>query len=160
MLFQLLETLAQGGEAGATRLALIQTAFEFDDVNEELRARLRVEIGRLRAAVTPLLDIVATEAGYVLQSPGGGPPPPRLLPPMPGTGAALSALLSDGAAWSTGALAAALTRSRRTVQRELQSLSDVGDIIALGQGPARRWRAAPTPAIATALLLPLHPMKR
>ena len=64
------------------------------------------------------------------------------------------ALLSDGAAWSTSALALALDASQRTVQRAIAELEAAGQVRAIGQARARRWVAAPLVDFTTVLLLP------
>jgi hypothetical protein len=123
--------------------------------DETHRARLRVEIGRLRALVKPMARIEATPRGFVLA-------PPRsanrevvvLAPPIDGEQASLVALLSDGAAWSTSALALALGASQRTVQRALAELEAEGRVRAIGQARARRWLAPPLAGFTTILLLP------
>ncbi len=68
--------------------------------------------------------------------------------------ASLLALLDDGEAWSTSALAAALGKSQRTVQRELDSLATSGKVQAFGLGRARRWTTPPIAGFTTTLLLP------
>jgi predicted ArsR family transcriptional regulator len=77
-----------------------------------------------------------------------------LAPPIDGEQASLVALLSDGAAWSTSALAQALGASQRTVQRAIDALAAAGKAQAFGRGRARRWTATPLPGFATPLLLP------
>jgi len=77
-----------------------------------------------------------------------------LAPPIAGEQAALLALLSDGAAWSTSALALALEASQRTVQRALADLEAEGRVRAIGQTRARRWLAPPLAGFTTILLLP------
>jgi hypothetical protein len=77
-----------------------------------------------------------------------------LAPPIDGEQAALVALLADGAAWSSSALALALGLSQRTLQRALGELELGGQVRALGQGRSRRWLAPPLAGFATTLLLP------
>ena len=77
-----------------------------------------------------------------------------LAPPVDGEQGALLALLADGAAWSTSALALALGDSQRTVQRALAELESNGQVRAIGQARARRWVAAPLVGFTTILLLP------
>jgi DNA-binding transcriptional ArsR family regulator len=81
-----------------------------------------------------------------------------LAPPIDGDGAALVALLADGAAWSTSALALALGASQRTVQRGLAALEDAGQVRAVGRGRAQRWLAPPLSGFTATLLLPALPM--
>ncbi|EGD05459.1 helix-turn-helix, type 11 domain-containing protein, partial [Burkholderia sp. TJI49] len=67
---------------------------------------------------------------------------------------AVLALLADGEAWSSSALALALGASQRTVQRALDALGEAGKVQAIGRGRARRWMMPPLPGFATTLLLP------
>ena len=77
-----------------------------------------------------------------------------LAQPVEDEHAAVLALLGDGEAWSSSALALALDSSQRTVQRALDALLAAGKVQALGRGRARRWITPPLPGIATTLLLP------
>ena len=65
-----------------------------------------------------------------------------------------SALLADGEAWSSSAVALALGTSQRTVQRALDSLAAAGRVQSFGRGRARRWLTPPVPGFPTGLLLP------
>ncbi|GGA76626.1 hypothetical protein GCM10011385_33310 [Nitratireductor aestuarii] len=65
------------------------------------------------------------------------------------------ALLSDGEAWSSSALALALNVSPRTVQRALEELANLGKVAAFGRGRARRWITSGVPGFPTSLLLPI-----
>ncbi len=76
-----------------------------------------------------------------------------LLPPAQGEASALWALLRSGEAWPTSALAAALGKSQRAVQRALAALEQEGKVRASGAGRARRWVATPAAGITTTLLL-------
>jgi len=152
LLLELLVTLAEAAPEGATREQLISRAFGARRVNESHRARLRVEIGRLRKLLASLVRIDATAAGFAL-TPLGAAGVVSLLPPADGEASALLSLLSGGDAWSTSGLAAAIGKSQRAVQRALGELADEGKVRASGQGPARRWTAAPATGIATTLLL-------
>ncbi|MBN9434630.1 MAG: helix-turn-helix domain-containing protein [Bosea sp.] len=153
VLFALLGGLAAAWPDDVARAALIRRAFRGREADESHRARLRVEIGRLREALAPLADIVATEAGYRLSVPEGTAVY-RLAPPFDAPHAAVLALLSDGEAWSSSALAMALGTSPRSVQRALEALAQTGAIQGVGRGPARRWMAPPVPGFPTSLLLP------
>ncbi|MDF3932536.1 helix-turn-helix domain-containing protein [Pseudomonas citronellolis] len=155
VLFQLACGLAAAWPAEAPRQALIARAFRQREADESLRARLRVEIGRLRAALRPLAGIEAGRLGFALR-PTQGPVTLLTHPADDGHGALL-ALLSDGQAWSSSALALALGSSQRQVQRELQALAADGRAQALGRGRARRWLTPPLPGFATTLLLPVPP---
>ncbi len=77
-----------------------------------------------------------------------------LAPPVEDANAALLALLADGEAWSSSALALALDMSPRTVQRALEQLAAAGKVQSLGRGRARRWMTQPIPGFPTTLLLP------
>lgn len=153
ILFGLARGLAEAWPGDVDRDALIMAVFRMRRPDETHRARLRVEIGRLRALVAPLARIEATPRGYALQ-PSGGREVVVLLPPVDGATGALLALLADGAAWSTSALALALGTSQRSVQRSLAELEAAGRVRALGRARARRWLAAPLAGFTTILLLP------
>jgi hypothetical protein len=153
VLFALVRTLAEAWPGDVSRTVLIARAFRGRKADDSHRARLRVEMGRLRAVLRPLASVQATEAGFALLPEG-----PRgvavLAPPFDGDNAELLALLADGESWSSSALGLALGASQRTVQRGLDSLAKAGKIQPFGRGRARRWTAPPLPGITTALLLP------
>jgi len=153
ILFALLRTLAQAWPTDAARDALIAEAFRTRDPDETHRARLRVEIGRLRRLAAPLARIEATARGFVLQ-PAAAAGLVLLEPPVDGGPSSLLALLADGAAWSTSALALALGDSQRTVQRALAELEAQGRVRSVGRARAQRWLAAPLSGFTTILLLP------
>jgi tetratricopeptide (TPR) repeat protein len=153
VLFALARALAEAWPGDVDRLSLITRAFRVHRPNESHRARLRVEIGRLRALVAPLARIEATAQGFVLE-PRGAREVVVLAPPIEGDQASLVALLADGAAWSTSALASALGTSQRTVQRALVELEAAGRVRSLGQTRSRRWLAPPLAGFTTILLLP------
>jgi hypothetical protein len=152
VLFALAVALGEAAPGEATRETLVRRAFFARAVSDSLRARLRVEVGRLRRLLGPLADIHATEGGFAMTARRET----RILvlsPPTPGEANALVALLTGGEAWSTSALAAALGRSQRAVQRALATLEAEHRVQAVGRGRARRW-IAPAPAgFATTLLL-------
>ena len=77
-----------------------------------------------------------------------------LVPPIDGEQASLLALLADGAAWSTSALALALGASQRTVQRALVELEAAGQVRSIGRARAQRWLSPPLVGFTTTLLLP------
>ena len=131
----------------------IAPAFEARAINESHRARLRVELGRLRVALRPLARIDATRRGFTLV-PAVGRAVVVLAPPIDGPAGAIVALLEGGEAWSTSALAVAVGSSQRTVQRDLRRLEEGGSVRAVGDGRSRRWLAPPLGGIATTLLLP------
>jgi tetratricopeptide (TPR) repeat protein len=153
VLFALARGLAEAWPGDVDRHTLIARAFGTRRPNETHRARLRVEIGRLRALVGELARIEATVRGFVLR-PRGGRDVVVLAPPVDGDQASLAALLADGAAWSTSALALALGSSQRTVQRALVELEAVGRVRSIGQARARRWLSSPLAGFTTILLLP------
>ena len=153
VLFTLARALAEAWPGDVDRQALIETAFRTRHPDETHRARLRVEMGRLRALVAGLAGIEATAKGFALR-PCDGRMVVVLAPPMDGDQASLVALLSDGAAWSTSALALALGASQRTVQRALAELQSTGQVRAIGQARARRWLSPPLAGFTTILLLP------
>ncbi|MGZ5847493.1 MAG: helix-turn-helix domain-containing protein [Ramlibacter sp.] len=153
VLFALARALAQAWPGDAGRDALIAHAFRMRHADETHRARLRVEIGRLRALVRPVAHVEATPRGFALR-PHGGRDVVVLAPPIEGEQVALQALLADGAAWSTSALALALGASQRTVQRALAELEAGGRVRSIGRARAQRWLAPPLAGFTTILLLP------
>jgi hypothetical protein len=153
VLFSLARSLAEAWPGDISREALIESAFRTRRPDETHRVRLRVEIGRLRALVKTLAIIEATERGFILK-PLGGRDVAVLAPPIDGDQASLVALLSDGAAWSTSALALAMGASQRTVQRALAELEAEGRVRSIGRARAQRWLAPPLAGFTTILLLP------
>jgi hypothetical protein len=153
VLFALVRALAEAWPGDVDRQALIARAFGARRTNESHRARLRVEIGRLRALVAALARIEATARGFVLKA-RGTRPVILLTPPIDGDQASLMALLSDGASWSTSALALALRASQRTVQRALVELEAAGRVRSIGRARTRRWLSPPLAGFTTILLLP------
>ena len=153
VLFALVRALAEAWPGDVDRDALILRVFGRRDSDETLRARLRVEIGRLRALIASHARIEATSAGFRL-SPCTATPVRVLVPPIEGEQAALVALLGDGAAWSTSALALALGAGQRNVQRALVALELAGQARSSGRGRAQRWRSMPLNGFTTILLLP------
>jgi hypothetical protein len=172
VLFALAEALAEVSPDGQSRAALIERAFGARRITESLRARLRVEIGRLRRALEPLgeMSIEATAEGFALGigAPGAGAAARGedaaravvVLPPADGEASLLLALLRGGEAWSSSALAGASGLGQRAVQRALAGLKDAGKIEAHGAGRNRRWVARPPEGFATTLLLLTRPAAR
>ncbi|MEB2485450.1 helix-turn-helix domain-containing protein [Burkholderia multivorans] len=154
VLFVLARALGEAWPADVPRDALIAAAFRTRHPDDTHRARLRVEIGRLRALLRPLANVTATPRGFALEPLG-----PRdvvvLARPVDDRHADVLALLADGEAWSSSALALALGASQRTVQRALDALAEAGKAHAFGRGRARRWTTPPLPGFATTLLLPM-----
>jgi tetratricopeptide (TPR) repeat protein len=153
ILFTLMRALAEVWPGDMDREALIGHAFRMRDPDETHRARLRVEIGRLRALISEVAQIEATPRGFALR-PCDKRDVVVLAPPIDGEQAALVALLGDGAAWSTSALALALGGSQRTVQRALGELEQQGRVRSIGRARAQRWLAPPLAGFTTILLLP------
>jgi hypothetical protein len=153
VLFALARALAVAWPGDAGRDALMATVFRIRHPDETHRVRLRVEIGRLRALLAGLADIEATAAGFALR-PRDRRAVVLLEPPIDGEQASLVALVSDGTAWSTSALALALRASQRTVQRALADLEADGRVRAIGRARTRRWLAPPFAGYTTILLLP------
>jgi hypothetical protein len=153
ILFGLAHALARAWPHDVDRGTLIAEVFRTRHPDETHRARLRVEIGRLRVLLKPLARIEATPAGFALK-PLDKHPVVVLAPPFEGERGALLALLADGAAWSTSALALALGDSQRTVQRALAELQAAGRVRSVGRARAQRWLAPPLTGFTTILLLP------
>jgi hypothetical protein len=153
VLFVLARALAEAWPGDVDRDALIARAFRTRRPDETHRARLRVEIGRLRAVAAPLARIEASTRGFALM-PHGGRTVVVIVPPIDGEQASLLALLADGAAWSTSGLALALGASQRTVQRALVELEAAGRVRSVGRARAQRWLSPPLAGFTTILLLP------
>lgn len=152
VLFTLAQALGRAWPGDAPRDALIALAFRTRHPDDSHRARLRVEIGRLRAVLAPLAEIRATRQGFALMPAADAVA--VLTPPVQDRHAAVLALLADGQAWSSSALALASGASQRQVQRALDALAASGQAHSLGRGRARRWITPPLPGFATTLLLP------
>jgi hypothetical protein len=153
VLFALARTLAEAWPADATRSTLLAQAFGAKTADESHRARLRVEIGRLRAMLRASAEVKATERGFAL-APRRARDVVVLARPVDEKHAAVLALLADGESWSSSALALALGASQRTVQRALAELEAQGRVRSIGQARARRWLAPPLAGFTTILLLP------
>jgi hypothetical protein len=153
VLFALLRALAEAWPADVPRSTLVARAFRAKHADESHRARLRVEVGRLRAELRTLAEVSATKQGFTL-APRRARDVVVLAPPAEERHAAVLALLADGEAWSSSALAIALGASPRTVQRALESLAAAGKVQSFGRGRARRWMTPPVPGFPTTLLLP------
>jgi len=153
VLLALVRTLAEVWPQDAPREILLQRAFRARQADESHRARLRVEIARLREAIDPVAALYATERGFVLE-PRTASAVAVLAPPVDVSHAETLALLSDGQAWSSSALALALSVSPRTVQRALEELALERKVESFGRGRACRWIASSVPGFPTSLLLP------
>jgi len=152
ILFALARALAEAWPGDVSRAALLARAFRAKHVDESHRAR-RVEVGRLRKALSAAAGIDATKEGFALV-PRRARDVAVLAPPTDEAHATVLALLADGEAWSSSALALALGASQRTVQRALDDLTANGKVQAIGRGRARRWMTPPVPGFPTTLLLP------
>ena len=153
VLFALARALAEAWPGDVPRDLLLARAFGARFVDESHRARLRVEIGRLRRMLRRLVEISATKRGFALV-PQRGRKVVVLARPVEEEHADVLAFLADGESWSSSALALALGASQRTVQRALDSLAAAGKVQSFGQARARRWITPPVPGFTTILLLP------
>jgi hypothetical protein len=153
VLFALARAMGEAWPEDVPRNVLLARAFGARLVDASHRARLRVEIGRLRAKLRGLAEVIATERGFAL-SPRRAKDVVVLARPVEEEHAAVLAFLADGESWSSSALALAMGASQRTVQRALDALAASGKAQALGRGRARRWMTPPTAGFTTALLLP------
>ena len=153
VLFALARALAEAWPGDVTRDALIARVFRTRVADDSHRARLRVEMGRLRAMLRRVARVTATQHGFAM-APVAMKEVAVLARPTEEKHAAVLAFLADGESWSSSALALALGASQRSVQRALESLADGGKVQSFGRGRARRWLTPPLPGFATTLLLP------
>jgi hypothetical protein len=153
VLFALARALGEAWPADVPRATLVARAFRGKHADESHRARLRVEVGRLRRVLRTLADVSATKQGFALV-PRRAREVVVLARPVEDEHAAVLAFLADGESWSSSALALALGASQRTVQRALDSLAATGKVQWFGRGRARRWMTPPLPGFTTTLLLP------
>jgi hypothetical protein len=153
VLFALARTLGEAWPGDVPRGTLVARAFGGKRADESHRARLRVEIGRLRRVIRTLAGVSATMRGFALL-PRRGREIVVLARPVEEEHAAVLAFLADGESWSSSALALALGASQRTVQRALDSLAAAGKVQSFGRGRALRWMTPPALGFTTTLLLP------
>jgi DNA-binding transcriptional ArsR family regulator len=153
VLFALARALGEAWPGDVPRGALVARAFRAKSADESHRARLRVEMGRLRTLLRTLADVSATPRGFALV-PRGAREIVVLARPVEQQHASVLAFLADGESWSSSALALALGLSQRTVQRALDALAAADQVQSFGRGRARRWMTPPMPGFATTLLLP------
>jgi hypothetical protein len=153
VLFALARALGEAWPADVPRNTLVARAFRAKHADESHRARLRVEIGRLRVELQALADVSATKQGFAL-APRRAYEVVVLAPPVEEQQAAVLAFLADGESWSSSALAIALGASPRTVQRALDQLATASKVQSFGRGRARRWMTPLAPGFPTILLLP------
>jgi hypothetical protein len=153
VLFALARALGEAWPGDVSRDALVARAFRSKRADESHRARLRVEIGRLRTVLRTVADVSATKRGFAL-APRRALEVVVLARPVEEEHAAVLAFLADGESWSSSALALALGTSQRTVQRALDSAAAEGRVQSFGRGRARRWMSPPLLGFTTTLLLP------
>jgi hypothetical protein len=153
VLFTLARELAQSWPEDVPRDRLVARAFGLKLDDESHRARLRVEIGRLRTVLRKVAEVSATRRGFALL-PRRAHKVAVLAWPTEEKHSAVLALLADGESWSSSALALALGTSQRTVQRALDSLAEAGKVQSFGRARTLRWTTPPMPGFATTLLLP------
>jgi hypothetical protein len=153
VLFALARALGEAWPGDVPRDTLVARAFRSKRADESYRARLRVEVGRLRRMLRPLADVSATKQGFAL-APRRAREVVVLALPVEEEDAVVLAFLADGESWSSSALALALGTSQRTVQRTLDSLAAARKVQSFGRGRARRWMTPPVPGFTTTLLLP------
>jgi hypothetical protein len=153
VLFALACALGEAWPGDMARGALVARAFRAKHADESHRARLRVEIGRLRTVLRTLASVSATQRGFAL-APRRAREVVVLARPVDEQNGAVIAFLADGESWSSSALALALGASQRTVQRALDALAAAGKVQSFGRGRARRWMTTPVPGFTTTLLLP------
>jgi hypothetical protein len=153
VLFALARALGEAWPRDVPRDVLVARTFRAKLADESHRARLRVEVGRLRMLLRALAGVSATKRGFVL-APRHASEVVVLARPVEERHAAVLAFLADGESWSSSALALALDASQRTVQRALDSLAAAGKVQSFGRGRARRWLTPPVPGFTTTLLLP------
>jgi hypothetical protein len=153
VLFALARTLGEAWPADVSRNTLVTRAFQAKQADESHRARLRVEIGRLRTKLRTLASVTATKQGFAL-APRHAGEIVVLARPIEERHTDVLAFLADGEAWSSSALAIALGAGPRTVQRALEQLAETGKVQSFGRARARRWVTPPVPGFTTTLLLP------
>ncbi len=153
VLFALARALGEAWPADVPRGTLVARAFRAKLADESHRARLRVEVGRLRRVLRTLAGVSATKRGFAL-APHRAREVVVLARPVEERHAPVLAFLADGESWSSSALALALGASQRTVQRALDQLAAAGKVQSFGRGRAGRWMTPPVPGFTTTLLLP------
>jgi hypothetical protein len=153
VLFALARALGEAWPEDVPRDILVARAFGAKRADESHRARLRVEVGRLRRVLRTMAGVNSTKGGFALV-PRHAREVVVLALPVEEEHATVLAFLADGESWSSSALALALRASQRTVQRSLDSLAAAGKVQSFGRGRARRWMTTPVPGFTTILLLP------
>ena len=154
VLFALARALAEAWPDDVPRSTLLARAFGAKHADELHRARLRVEVGRLRAELRPLAegDARRSRASCLRHRTGARSwcwrrrstrSMRRCSPSSP------TASRGRARRWRSRSGA-----SPRTVQRALGELAATGKVQWFGRGRARRWMTLPVPGFPTALLLP------
>jgi hypothetical protein len=154
VLFAIARVLGEAWPQDVSRDTLVARAFRAKHADESHRARLRVEVGRLRRMLRGHAEVSATKRGFAL-APRRACEVVVLARPVEDEHAAVLAFLADGESWSSSALALALGAGQRTVQRALEALAAAGKVQSFGRGRARRWMTPPMPGFTTTLLLPM-----
>jgi DNA-binding transcriptional ArsR family regulator len=152
VLFALARALGEAWPGDVPRGTLVARVFGAKLADESHRARLRVEVGRLRTVLRTLAGVSATKRGFALV-PRRAREVVVLAWPVEERHAAVLAFLADGESWSSSALSLALGASQRTVQRALDQLAAAGKVLSFGRGRARRWMSPPVPELTMTLLL-------
>ena len=134
VLFALARALGEPGPQTCRGARSSHAPSEGKHADESHRARLRVEVGRLRVELRRS-DVSATKQGLRRAA----SEVVALAPPVEEQHAAVLAFLADGESWPSSALAIALGASPRTVQRALEELAAAGKVQSFGRGRARRW---------------------
>src|SRR6185295_4323819 len=103
VLLTLARALAEAWPADVSREALVARAFRAKHADESHRARLRVEVGRLRTMLRTLAGVSATKRGFMLM-PHRAAEVVVLARPVEEEHATVLAFLADGESWSSSAL--------------------------------------------------------
>ena len=104
VLFALARALGEAWPGDVARDTLIARAFGSKLADKSHRARLRVEVGRLRTVLRTLAGVSATKRGFAL-TPRRAREVFVLARPVDEEHAAVLAVLADGESWSSSALA-------------------------------------------------------
>ena len=153
VLFALARALGEAWPVDVSRSTLLARAFRAKHADELHRARLRVEIGRLRFKLRSLADVSATTLGFAL-APRRARKVVVLVPPVDDQHASVLAFLADGELWSSSALSLALGASARTVQRALDALAAADKVSRMAADERAAGWPVPVPGFTTTLLLP------
>ena len=113
VLFELARALGEAWPGDVARDVLLMRAFGAKLADESHRARLRVEIRRLRRILQTFATVDATKRGFLL-APCCAREVLVLARPVEHEHGAVLALLTGGESWSSSGLALALGSSQRT----------------------------------------------